>query len=574
MARFNEKPKSLEAQVGDRLANRPDATRNLSGGVAFRLSVKAELYQRVLSCLLGEPKFYEDANTTAKAIERLAAEVAAGEPEWVLRLAAYARQEMNLRTVSIFLLVLAAELPACKPFVRRWAPAIIRRADEPGEVIAAWVSRHGPIGEQGKAGGEHAFPNSLKKGIADALLHFDEYQLEKYNRDGAVKLKDVLGICRPNPGGRQALYKYLRWGWDRLTDDEKATLPKLTALNALAEVKNFGPGAVQLAAEAHATWEVLISQFGNKREVWDALTLPFMAGLRNLRNLLTVGSNAALPIFLDQLRNEQAVRRSKQFPFRFLSAYREVQRAGGTQANAALGALSAAMQHSLANLPRWKGRTLIASDNSGSMDKTLSDKTAVTRLDIANMMGAMANSLSDDPVVVSFGSNLAPVVINPADSVFTNAERIRTAEIKERGTNGFLVLAYLRGYRAKGKPSMHNRPAIELVKTHEPIFVDRIFMSTDGELHNTGGNGEGRYMAQQLELYRREVNPNCRVYVNEIGGYGTTQVLPNDPLSVTVAGWSEKILSFIPLFEQGMEVGVATIDGYQPGGVALEMQIE
>lgn len=570
MPKFNRQP-SPPADIARALSSRPDAVLNAEGGLAFRLDAKGELYQRVLNCLMGEAKFYEQPDETAQAIERLVTAIADADPEWVLKLAAHARQELYLRTVSIFLLVLAAELPACKPYVRKWAPQIIRRADEPAEVLAAWVARHGDIGSRGQQGGANAFPNSLKKGIADALANFDEYQLEKYNRDASVKFRDVLGVCRPDPGARQALYKYLRWDWDRLTEAEQAELPKIAALRALAQQREFGPEAIRLAKAAHATWEVLISQFGNKAEVWDALDLPFMAGLRNLRNLAQSGSTAALDRFLAQLQDESAVRRSRQYPFRYLAAYREIEKLQLPQAGRILGALSRALQLSAANLPRFSGTTLVACDNSGSMDHPLSAKSSVTRLDVANMLGALAHSLSDEAVVMSFGSDVAQVAVNPADSVFTNAERVRTADIKERGTNGFLVPAYLRGYRSRTPVNMYQRH-VDLVKTHAPIRVDRMVIITDGQLYDS--TGEGRFLVQQIELYRREVNPGARVYVIEIAGYGTTQVVPDDPLSVTVAGWSEQVLRFIPLFEQGAAVGVRTVDSFAPGGLASEAPLE
>lgn len=179
--KFNAKASPLAEQVARSLKNHPDATVNAEGGVAFRPAAKQELYQRVLTCLFGEHKYYEKADDTAHEIQRLVAEVAAGDPEWVLKLAAYARQAMFLRSVPIYLLVLAADIPLCKPFVRKWTPAVVRRADEPAEVIAAWIARHGDIGSAGPKGGAHAFPNSLKKGIGDALAQFDEYQLSKWN---------------------------------------------------------------------------------------------------------------------------------------------------------------------------------------------------------------------------------------------------------------------------------------------------------------------------------------------------------------------------------------------------------
>ena len=39
----------------------------------------------------------------------------------------------------------------------------------------------------------------VKKGLAQAFAKFDEYQFAKYNRDGDVKLRDVMFLCHPKP---------------------------------------------------------------------------------------------------------------------------------------------------------------------------------------------------------------------------------------------------------------------------------------------------------------------------------------------------------------------------------------
>ncbi|CAF0783335.1 unnamed protein product, partial [Didymodactylos carnosus] len=74
------------------------------------------------------------------------------------------------------------------------------------------------------------------------------------------------------------------------------------------------------------TWETQISLKGNKAVVWQQLIdnkkLPFMAMLRNLRNMIRTGiSEKHHQIILKKLQDEGAVTYSRQFPFRFFSAY-------------------------------------------------------------------------------------------------------------------------------------------------------------------------------------------------------------------------------------------------------------
>ncbi|KAJ8317249.1 hypothetical protein KUTeg_005153 [Tegillarca granosa] len=74
------------------------------------------------------------------------------------------------------------------------------------------------------------------------------------------------------------------------------------------------------------TWETQVSLKGNKASTWEALIdhkkLPFMAMLRNLRNLVKAGiSNKHHNMIIRRLTDERQVVNSKQFPFQFFSAY-------------------------------------------------------------------------------------------------------------------------------------------------------------------------------------------------------------------------------------------------------------
>ena len=74
------------------------------------------------------------------------------------------------------------------------------------------------------------------------------------------------------------------------------------------------------------TWETQVSSKGNKASTWEELIdhkkLPFMAMLRNLRNLILADvSEKHHKWVLKKLTDEGAVINSQQFPFRFFSAY-------------------------------------------------------------------------------------------------------------------------------------------------------------------------------------------------------------------------------------------------------------
>lgn len=559
MAKLNTRP-----NVSTILSARADATVNHEGGLAFAMDARTRLYTRVCSSFMGEDKCYESAEQADVELISDVCAAAEVDAEFVLRLAAYARQVMNIRSAPIALLATAAFIPACKPFVRKWTPQIIRRADEPAELIAYWIKSHGAIGSTGPAGADHAFPNALKKGLADALQRFGEYAFAKYDSNGAVKLRDVLRITHPTPTSakRSALYRYLVKG-----ELDRELLPLLSAKHDLVRKSEFDAEAIQLAGASHATWEVLTSVFGSKPEVWNAIEFPFMAGLRNLSNLLRHNADQALDRVIGMLRNPEHVRNSKQLPFRFFSAYKTLERGvfdGDELSNferqvaivnhprrvEVLEALHEALRLSVVNLPRLSGATFITSDNSGSMEDKLSARSTVRRCDVANLLAAMAHTMCERSICSVFGESHAVVPIVSSDSILTNMSRLKNTGVGH-STNAHLAIRHLR---------------------ERKIRVDRIILFSDMQCYDSSDAEYEGSLASELAKYRSSVNPQVFTYSVDLAGYGTSQFVSDDPRVATLAGWSERLLEYIPLFEEGGAQVVERIARWEPrtGSAAAE----
>lgn len=76
--------------------------------------------------------------------------------------------------------------------------------------------------------------------------------------------------------------------------------------------------------------EILTCAQGNTAKTWETLInhrkLPFMAMLRNLKNLINAKiSDRHHKIILDKLTTEGSVISSRQFPFRFFSAFEVIE---------------------------------------------------------------------------------------------------------------------------------------------------------------------------------------------------------------------------------------------------------
>ncbi len=153
----------LKKQIRKSLNKEKSKTENYEGGEAYRMSTKSELYERVLTSLM-EGKFYDkEGKDTQNAIKDLIRKCEEFDPEFPLKLASYARNEMNLRSVPVFIAVEAAKYPKMKKHLRKWLPTIIQRADELTEILARYIEENGEIGN-GKTGEKQ---NGLEKAQSD-----------------------------------------------------------------------------------------------------------------------------------------------------------------------------------------------------------------------------------------------------------------------------------------------------------------------------------------------------------------------------------------------------------------------
>jgi hypothetical protein len=392
----------------------------------------------------------------------------------------------------------------------------VKRADELAEVISLFNLIVGDIGDEAPKG---SLPASLKKGLADSFESFDEYQLNKYK----TGLKDVLRLTHPKPKDsyRNQLYRYLIYG------EVGEELKQIRALKKLLQKKEFDAEALELIQESHATWELAISHFGNKTEVWNALDIPFMAGLRNLRNLLETGAYQALDSVVEKLKDEKAVLKSKQFPFRFYSAYREVSSLSNVSREyqqKVLRALEIALFLSVKNLPKLDGRTAIIVDTSGSMHNSISKNSVVEYIDIATLMGSIARYVSDESLVVAFGTTAKVVPLSRDSGILKNMETIKNTDVGH---------------------ATYVEEALKLLEKNDYV-PDRILLFSDMQVYSEG------YMSSVVESVNRYLakNKTTKFYSFDLAGYGTAIQPAQKQRVFLFSGWSEKMLNYIDMVEK------------------------
>jgi len=489
----------------NKAASNPSATINYEGGLTFRPNPEVELALRAVSTLVGEPKFYARGKKLDMELISLVHQVSKTNPAFVLKLAAYCRTELHLRSIPMLLLAEYANTEhANVPRTRQYVTSCIERVDDMTELLAYQFSRYPR--KTGK------IPMMLKFGIADAFRKFDEYQFAKYNRDSEVKLRDVLFLCRPKPDtpSQQAIY-------DKIAE------------NSLA---------------VPDTWEVVVSRNDGrtKKEKWEEIypKMGYMALLRNLRNMIGSGMNMA--DVSERIRDRRAVAKSKQMPFRFFSAYKEVKAMHATdpwQIGGVLSALEDALLYSVDNIQRLPGKTLIAVDVSGSMQSPFSRNSTIQYIDIATLYGSLASRICENAVVSEFADEFK-IVNTPA----------HMSPLAQMGnfTYGGATYAY--------------KIMEWLLSTG--TSVDRIIIFSDFQVYNERyGYGHSESFPTLVDKYRQHINKDVYLYTVDLAGYGTTMLQKNQKVAL-IGGWSDRVFELIGYFEADGQTMVDIIRSYDP----------
>jgi hypothetical protein len=334
--------------------------RTHEGAPAKRITPEQALRRSVLSCMLWENEFYEDGVLIAGRVQELVPQVEAAQ---VAALAIEARERMKLRHAPLLLVREMARHATHRGLVAETLTRVIQRADELSEFVAIYW-----------AGGRQPLSAQVKKGLAAAFGKFDEYALAKYDRAGAVRLRDVLFLshARPVDEAQAAL-------WKRLAENELAT-----------------PDTWEVALSAAGRGEESEAKASAKREVWERLLaerkLGALALLRNLRNMHTAG--VADEIVLAALA---AMKTDRVLPFRFLAAARN--------AIQWEPALEAAMFRSLeGRCALLSGHTVLLVDVSGSMVSPISARSDMHRTDAAYGLAILLREISEKVTIYTFST--------------------------------------------------------------------------------------------------------------------------------------------------------------------------
>jgi hypothetical protein len=559
MSKFNRRPAG--ATVLSPYTSTPDSGYTHEGAPGHQRDPRTELFLAAVSALAGEDSFYETGVDRDQRYRALVGQLAVDDPVWCAAFLRWLRTAANVRTAALVgaveyvraRLALTQGAPtrpprhaAIDPTVpvapsnRRVVDSVLERGDEPGELLAYWIGRYG-----------RAIPSAVKRGVADAVLRMQsEYTYLKWDsRERAVRHADVLNLCHPGDraGANQRIsgpYQHDLFDYivgvphrpDMPIPDALRTLSRRDTLMRLpVDERRAALSDPTLLARAGITWEALAGWLQGPMDApaWSAVlpSMGLMAQIRNLRNLdqAGVGDDVVAPV-LARLRDPGEIARSRQFPYRFYSAYLAAPSLRWGQA------LETALQHSLGNLPRLGGRTLILVDTSASMERPLSARSTATYAQTAALFGVALAARGEQVDLFGFADGQFPHHVAAGASVLREVERF-CSRIGEVGHGTQIGAALARQFNDH----------------------DRVVVISDMQTMPHPGSGGGQLNVRELDvLGRRIARPitdlvpaKVPMYGFSLGGYRRGAMPSGHGRRWEFGGLTDATFRLIPMLEAG-----------------------
>ncbi|WP_309121600.1 TROVE domain-containing protein [Paenibacillus sp.] len=462
---------------------------------AFTRPAEEQYIQTLMTNTMGNT-FYADQHELLSDAAQLHREMAESNPSFMAKAIVFARNEGFMRLQPLFgLAILSLYRPDL--FAKIFLQVVRYPAD-----LSDFLSIVKGLG-RGEGG------RAIKRQANRFLSGVSEYWAIKYNGRGrGYSLGDAIATSHPKPADlkQQALFRYLR--------GQEANLALLPQVEALENLKRASTEVEQIEwiERGKLPYETVTGAVKPSKAVWEALLyqMPTFALLRHLNALQRAGvleDRRHLDYVVSRLTDKEALQKAKILPFRFATAFRQVEQP------ALQDALREAVELTFGNLPEFGGRTAIFLDISGSMSGQYLEIGSVFAL-------ALYKKTQGNSLFWLFDTEVADAKPSRRDSILTQAERIQARGGTDTGA-----------------------PVRKLLQKREN--VDQIIMITD-EQQNSGSPFYG-----QLNQYRSKVNSEVKAFIVDIAPYRHAMVPVQDPRAFYIYGWSDTVLSYIAQSVQG-----------------------
>jgi hypothetical protein len=379
---------------------------------------------------------------------------------------------------------------------------------------------------------------AIKRGIADAARRmYTERNLLKYDgRSRDIRFADVIELTHPKPTGprQSALFRFAldrrhdhgkdlrEYGQDDRGHSILSTLRNDAALLAMPtesrrEHLRANPTCLE---DAGWTWERLSGWLpgGMDNEAWQSIipSMGVMALVRNLRNFdqASIGENA-IDSVIARITDPDEVAKARLFPYQVWSAYRNAPSDNWKRA------LGKTLDLTTANIPSELDGTLVVIDCSGSMAGTVSDRSALSRWEVAAVMGAASYRGTQNSDVVVYGNSNMMLPLPKGTSALQVVDRVRrvvdTGEVGHSTNGHTAIAAHFDSHRHK-----------------------RVVVFTDDQQQDSG-----RVRLDHVPL----------IYTFDLAGYAASSLEAGTNRRHTLGGFSDSTFRLMKVLETGKSAG-------------------
>ena len=540
---------------------------NYMGEMAFKLADKELLVSTVMTTFL-QNSYYEKEGEIVKRITDLVDKV---DPLFAAKLAIYARNEGNLRSVTHLVSALLAKYVGGTDWGKRFYNRIVVRPDDMSEIVSAYANLNGMGLNDLKK-----IPNSIKKGFKEALERLDAYQIDKYKmQNREVSLIDLVRLFHPKGNEKNAeAYK-------RLVNGE--------SLADLYESKVFEK---EMTKAGQSTKDATQEEKDDaKREAITAVLdnvkgMPVMNLLRNLRNILLYAPNKVNDA-CEQLTIEKKILNSRLLPFRFATAYAEIEKImyADTKAKPTssivfeseetkqqvsesrfnelkknlLDAIEGAIEIACQNIPELEGNCAILVDDSGSMRGDAGGHSRVSAFSktnssmIAHLFASMMAWRQHDVYVGLFGDRLIQVPYK------------RDVKLLDFNKESYEIGGRCGGATENGIYTFLENVVAEKKKIDNIIVFSDCQIGRGGSFTDWYGTSSSNRSLHFHELFKefRKINPNANFIVVNLRQSGGTSVFDKSQRILNIAGWSDKIFDTIKTQTVGWDEIIRRIESIE-----------
>ena len=532
--------------------------------LAFKMADKELLVSTVMTTFL-QNSYYE---REGEIVERITDLVDKVDPLFAAKLAIYVRNEGNLRSVSHLVSALLAKYVSGTDWGKRFYNRIVVRPDDMSEIVSAYANLNGMGLNDLKK-----IPNSIKKGFKEALERLDAYQIDKYKmQNREVSLIDLVRLFHPKGNQKNAeAYKRLVNGESLADLYESKVLEK--EMTKAGQTTKDATQEEKMEAKREAITAVLDNVKG----------MPVMNLLRNLRNILLYAPDKVNDA-CEQLTIEKKILNSRLLPFRFATAYAEIEKVmyDDTKAKPTssivfeseetkqqvtessfnelkknlLDAIEGAIEIACQNIPELEGNCAILVDDSGSMRGDNGGHSRVSAFSktnssmIAHLFASMMAWRQHDVYVGLFGDKLIQVPYK------------RDVKLLDFNKESYNI-----GARCGGATENGIYTFLETV-VKEKKKIDNIIVFSDCQIGRGGyftewyGTSSDKRSKHFHELFKefRKVNPNANFIVVNLRQSGGTSVFDKSQRILNIAGWSDKIFDTIKTQCRGWDSIISEIE--------------